>query len=227
MNLINAKITPGIVKEVVDDYGLIKATVYGVFSKDENPNDLPPIYPFFTTIHGTFSRPTVGEKIWVISSTDNPMELLYFKQPENTEDIKNVIKEVGSDQVEIVSNYDAKNGWAQIFFADGTGWMIRNDGVFINITNDKIVLSTKQKHRTISITDEGISLGSEGQSKEQAVLGNSLYKLLCTLSANIKGLSNTASISPYTASLAKPLMIIGQDIEDQLQDILSEEVTLD
>lgn len=98
MKLLNAQITPGVVKEIVDDFGTIKASVCGVFTENDSPDVLPPIYPFFTILHGTFSRPTIGEKIWVISTTDNPTQLLYFKQPELTEDIKNVIKETGSDQ---------------------------------------------------------------------------------------------------------------------------------
>ena len=188
---------------------------------------LPPIYPFFTILHGTFSRPTVGEKIWVISTTDNPTQLLYFKQPELTEDIKNVIKETGSDQCEILSNYDGKNGWAQIFFSDGTGWMIRDDKVYINLTNDKMILSTGTKHRTISITDEGISLGTENESKEKAVLGDSLTKLLDKLKLNIDCLAKAASASPNTVGLTHALTKMSQDLSTDIKSILSEHVTLD
>lgn len=227
MKLINAQITPGVIKEVVDDYGTIKASVCGVFTDNDAPDMLPPIYPFFTTIHGTFSRPAVGEKIWVISTTDNPTQLLYFKQPELTEEIKNVIKETGTDQCEIISNYDGKHGWAQIFFSDGTGWMIRDDRVYINLTDDKIVLSTKSKHRTISITDEGISLGTEGTSKEKAVLGDSLTTLLDNLKLNVDRLSKAAESAPYTANLVLPLNLMSVDLNADIKKILSENVTLD
>lgn len=227
MKLLNAQITPGVVKEIVDDFGAIKASVCGVFTENDSPDMLPPIYPFFTILHGTFSRPTIGEKIWVISTTDNPTQLLYFKQPELTEEIKNVIKETGSDQCEILSNYDGKNGWAQIFFSDGTGWMIRNDKVYINLTDDKMILSTGAKHRTISIMDEGISLGTENESKEKAVLGDSLTKLLDKLKLNIDCLAKAASDFPYTACLTPALTQMSQDLSIDIKSILSEHVTLD
>lgn len=227
MKLLNAQITPGIVKKIVDDFGTIKASVCGVFTENDSPDMLPPIYPFFTILHGTFSRPTVGEKIWVISTIDNPTQLLYFKQPELTEDIKNVIKETGSDQCEILSNYDGKNGWAQIFFSDGTGWMIRDDKVYINLTDDKMILSTGAKHRTISITDEGISFGTENESKEKAVLGDSLTKLLDNLKLNIDCLAKAASDFPYTAGLTPALTKMSQDLSTDIKSILSEHVTLD
>lgn len=227
MKLINAKIVPGTVQEVVDDYGTIKGSAYGLFSAEESTENLPPIYPFFTVTHGTFSRPTVGELIWVISTTDNPTELFYFKQRELTEDIKNIIEEVGSNQCEIISNYEGKNGWAQIFFADGTGWMVRNDGVQFNMTDEKIVLTTGSKNRTISISSDGISLGTEGTSKEKAVLGDSLSKLLQQLDINIKTLASTASASPYTTHLTNVINKMASDLDSSLQNILSENVSLD
>ncbi len=227
MKLQNAILTPGIVKEVVDNYGTIKATVFGLFSDNEEPDNIPPIYPFFTTLSGTFSTPTVGDKIWVLSVSDNPSELLYLRQPENTVDIKNVINETGENHVELLTNYESNNGWAQLFFDDGTGWIIRNDGVYIKLSTEEAIIDIGMKNRAFQISSDGISLGTIGGSKEKAVMGDSLVKLLNQLNVNIKTLASTAGASPYTTHLCSVINKISSDLDLSTQSILSENVTLD
>lgn len=229
MEFINARLTPGIVKEIVDDYGTIKASAQAVFSDAESTDVLPNVYPLLmTTTPGVYSRPVVGERVWVISNRDNPMQLMYFRQMQLTQEIDNVIDECGDDeQLHVLINREAKNGFAQLFFSDGTGWILRNDRTQIQLTDEKILLTTGSNNRTISIDDNGISLGTDGGSREPCVLGNQLKKLFNVLAEDFGELATQAAQGPYTSPLAQPFQKILLDINNNVDSITSQHVTLD
>ena len=75
MKLVNGEIRPGIVLEVLDEYGTIKGSCLGVFSDEDDPAMLPPIQQWPTSSGSSFNQPKVNDPIWVLFFNDNPQEL--------------------------------------------------------------------------------------------------------------------------------------------------------
>ena len=76
---MNGELRPGTILEVLTDEGVIKASVPGLFSAQDQ-EVLPPIYPFCVGGSNTFSTPNVGDEVWVLSFTDNLQQLYWFRK---------------------------------------------------------------------------------------------------------------------------------------------------
>lgn len=142
MKLINGILRPGTVVEV-GEFGVVKVEAQGLFSKEEDPSKLPPVYPFVDIIgnhSNTFSTPIVGDNVWVLNLTDNPLQLYWFRR-DSIKTNNPIFQEAGTENVEIICNRNASNGWASLFFSDGTGWIIRNDSSFIQIDKNGNIIS--------------------------------------------------------------------------------------
>ena len=71
---------PGKVMQVLED-GVIKASAPGLFSDQDDPELLPPIYPpFFTPHANAFSSVKVGDEVWILNFTGNSLQLHWFRK---------------------------------------------------------------------------------------------------------------------------------------------------
>lgn len=102
----------------------------------------------------------------------------------------------------------------------------RNDKIsLITIRNDNsIILTNGNTKRSIHISNESLSLGSENKSQQPSVVGDDNHKALQKLNKTIKDLSEemeknlklvgvAASASPYTRHLASPLKKYGLSVK--------------
>lgn len=231
---MNGELRPGIVLEVLTTTGVIKASVPGLFSAQDK-DVLPPIYPFCIGGSNTFSTPNRGDEIWVLSFTDNPQQLYWFRKDNfaqnngrkggKTRTGKNVQSETN---VEVISNRDSGPGTATIYFSDGTGWIIQNQNAVIQLDpKGHILLSNGQPHCTIEIGDDGISLGTEGGSLHPACHGDKVAKLFQKITQAFEALSVTAKANPYTTALATTIDQELEKFKDDFNYINSDTVTLD
>lgn len=213
MELRNAYLRPGKIREVIDQYGNVKCSVVGVFRDDEDISKLPPIAPspFMRTSSNNFIQPKVGDDVWVMLFRDNPQLLFYQFQGDakicNGTDLDN-----NYEDVEVFSKHDDD----KVFMYDSDdGWTLRHDKAFINL-NDEINISNG-KHG-ITITDNGIRLVG-GEEDQPMVLGNELMDCLQEL-YNI--LSKTA-VSAMTSSQSAGGYLSGNlfSFKAKLQKILS------
>lgn len=227
MILKDGHIRPGRVLEVCDNFGTIKACCSGLFSDNDDPKLLPPVYPFHIGNQNHFSKPNVDDEIWVLFFPTNPQELFYWRK----DSIKDTLNEVLTDEcndAEVIASLDSGSGYAQIYFTDGTGWIISNDRAIIQIRKDgSILLDQGSKHRKIDINDDNISIGSEGKSAEPAVLGDKLEKTLEQIHDCLQAVGNAAKMSPYTATIGTTIDPYLQKISDAIDKIKSVHVTLD
>lgn len=202
MKLSKATLRPGNVLEVLDGYK-IKAQAPGLFTSEDSLEDLPPIMPWPGGVNtGAWSEPEPGQEVWILNLTDNPAELFWFRKdrlengsgaaPAAYEEVQNVEvlcdREIGPGQ------------WATIYFSDGTGWIIRNGSVQIQLSDGGIVLDTGSYGRKIEINEEGIHLGG-GAFEEPAVLGTKLQQVLENIYATLDAVANAASMNMMTAPI--------------------------
>ena len=161
MKLANATLRPGTITKVLNN-GKIKASVPGLFMKgDEDKN--PEIMPFFEICgdHANhFSTPVLGENIWVINTADNPRELYWFRKDKHIENNQFLFDEGGVTNVEILCNRNGANGWATIYFSDGSGWILRYNQDFIQIAPDSSITIKSSTGCDIILKEDKIYLHS-------------------------------------------------------------------
>lgn len=223
MKLSNGILRPGIVLEVLDD-GKIKASAPGLFS-EQDKKLLPPIYPFTTNHANSFSSPVIGEEVWVLNLTDNPLQLYWFRKDNFAENDKKII---GETNVEVLCNRETSSSWATLYFSDGSGWIIKNDESVIQIDrNGDILLSKSEPHRTIHINDDGISIGSKNSSSHPAAYGDVVVDALNEIK-DVLGLIQKVSLSnAITAPIAKAIGTSPATLSYTISKIESKHVTID
>lgn len=223
MKLANGILRPGTVLEVIEN-GCIKASVPGLFSS-EDIDKLPPIRPFFYGSANSFSQPSKYDEVWVLSMSDNPLQLHWLRKDDYIEKNKEILQE---ENVEIICNRESGMSWATIYFSDGSGWVIKNDDSKIQIRKDgSIVMGMGWPHRTIDITPKSISLGSEGGSQHSAAYGDSIEAFLEDILSLFQTISTTAMMNPYTLAIGQSIINKLPKLQQNIGTISSPHVTLD
>lgn len=227
MRLSNGQIRPGRVV-ATSITGEIKAVVPGLFSDQDEPSLLPPIYPFFVSNENSFSKVNINDSVWVIFFSDNPYELFYFRRNDNNKSLNSILEKEYKKVEVIASMNNGRGSYAQLFFTDGRGWIIRNGDSVISIESDgSIVLDGGMPNRQISIDSNSISLGSRGGSAEPAVLGDKLVDTLNKLNRVLLAVESAANTSPYTTWIAKAISTTQPDFQESISLVKSLNVTLD
>lgn len=227
MNLSAAHIKPGRVLQVVDDFGTIKACCCGLFSDQDEPDKIPPMYPFPFQAANGFSKLQEGDEIWVISFDDNNMELFYIRKDNIKKELNDLLSN-SYEEVEVLASKEMPLGMIQLYFTDGDGWIIRNVNSVINIRKDgSILLDSGSAHRKIDICDNSISIGSEGGSTHSAAYGDSVEVSLTILNNLLDAISVSAKKNPYTAFIGSTIDLFRPLFEQTIENISSPHVTLD
>ena len=228
MRLDEGKIRPGRVLSVVNELGIIKASVLGLFSDQDDPDKMPPIYPFFIGNKNSFTKVNEDDPVWVMFFDDNPYELFYFRKDNIEENLREILNK-DYENIEVLTSLENDWGYVQLYYTDGTGWVLRKEDSIIQIDKDgKIIFDYNgEPHRQISIDDNSISLGTIGGSSEPAVLGDKLTDSLNKLYLTLSALSEASDKNPYTAPLAMAMKSPLEQYKNSIQSITSQHVTLD
>lgn len=225
MRLINAIMRPGEVLEVLDN-GQIKASAPGLFMEEDKDLN-PPVFPFWELVGShcnVFSTPKVGDEIWVLNLSDNPLQLYWFRKDNHIEHNAHIFEEGGTENVEILCNMESGVGYATLYFSDGSGWMLRNDDSRLQIFPDgHIELGMNWPHRTVTIDTEAIKLGD---GTHPACYGDETASILLKICGLLQALGKASQISPYTAALA-PLFNQAKSIQEDIPGIKSLHVKID
>jgi hypothetical protein len=227
MKLINGTLRPGQVLEVLEN-GKIKASAPGLFSSQDQ-NNLPPIMPFFelSSSHAnSFSTPQVGDEVWVLNMSDNPLQLYWFRKDDHITNNSKIFEEGGSENVEIICNRESGMSWATLYFSDGSGWVLRNDDSKLQIYPDgHIELGMNWPNRTINIDSKAIHLGNS-EKEHPACYGDETAEVLLKLCGVLEAVGMMAKVNPYTMHLSQPLSSVSK-IKNDISGIISSHVKID
>ena len=229
MVLAAAQIRPGRVLKVEDEKGTIKAMCCGLFSEEDDPENLPPVYPFPLGCANTFSSPKEDDEIWVMFFSDNPMELFYIRKDNFPENLQDTLSQDYED-CEVLASRELASGMVQIYFTNGDGWIIRNVDSVIQMRKDgSILLDTGSDNRKIDICNNSISLGSEGGSEHTAGYGDEITTQFRNIGIILKGIADAAKATPFTAGIKMAIDSLMQstNYDEQCDKIESPHVTLD
>lgn len=222
MRLYNGTIRPGKIITILEP-GVIKASAPGLFSEVDKEK-LPPIYPFFNIMgshSNCYSEPKVGDEVWVMNFSDNPMQLYWFRKDKH---INNNI--TSGSNVEILCDRQCESGSASIYFSDGTGWVMTSSGSQINITKDGDIILDSKLGSTIHINDN-ISLGKVGGSSHTACYADECMKILSDITSLLSTIEVAANGSPYTKHIGAVMSGKPSSIAGKIPNIESKTVTLE
>lgn len=223
MRLETCEIRPGKVLQVIDNYGRIKASCVGIFSEQDDPDLLPPMSQFFKISSTQYSQPHVGDDIYVFVFADNPQLFLYVFRGDvavnNGEELDN-----DYEDSEILMKRQTENGEIRVAYDSDNGYDIGVNDSHINIDNDSNIHIVHKNGTAISITDDGISIGKDGESMYSAVLGEELVKSLNDIKTCLQTIKTAAAASPYTTQISNALA--SQIPTLKFDNILSDLVTL-
>lgn len=220
MKFINAEIRPGVIKEVVDTIGTIRADVYGLFTSEdaEEIGHLPPIKPLtMLGNRGSFSTPHTEDKIWVISSNVDSRLLYYIPYFDNElmtdlitngESLESATGEDVTDVIEVLLNVDDDGQVVQILYNTDDVLIIKNNASSIKLdgANNIIEICGEEDGSIISIEKDKVILGKE----DQAILnGDDTTSLLKDILSEIDALYGIfLSILPTMVSSASPATVM-------------------
>lgn len=213
---------PGRVIEVLGS-GNVKVSAPGLFAEEDKEN-LPTVMPFFGLHANSYSEPKEQDEVWVLNVDDNPLQLFWFRKDDRTEHNTDI---EGEENVEIICNREIGTGYATIYFSDGTGWMFRNGGAFINIKEDEIIIDPDIDHRVIHCCNDSISLGSRGGSAHMAGYGDEIQSALNMIQSALAAIRMAALPNPYTKAIGDAIGSIPDNLKTQITKTVSSNVTLD
>ena len=226
MKLSSAVMRPGRVIEVLDG-SKIRASVPGLFNKQDS-SVLPIINPFIMGGNANEqSYPNIHDEIWVLNDPETP-EALYWFRKDKTDENNSSLGINDSKHVEIICNRETDTGWATLMFADGTGWLVKNEGVFMQLGKDgDIIMSTGDPHRTISITDDCISLGTQGRSSHPAAYADKVEEAIGKISTMLKTMRTICKPIYITAPVAAAIGSTPEELDSIKSKIASNNVYID
>ena len=211
MNLKTAEMRPGKVLKVLDSKGTIKASCVGYFSEEDDPDKLPPVIPWPTASRTAYTAPQVGDLLWVVIFHDNPLALFYMfrrDSEDNDSELSNNYKDV-EIQMKRTDPNDRSKPVMEVSYNSDDGYKIANGGdsatVFqIDNNTEHDVHINHSSGTSISIQKDKISLGTDGQSKYSAVVGEPLCDALSKICSAIEAMLNACN-TPQTAPLKTAL----------------------
>jgi len=226
MRLINGEIRPGVVLEVLDEYGTIKGSCLGVFSDEDDPNLLPPIHQWPSASGTCFNQPKVNDPIWVLFFNDNPQELFYFFQADIKNHSSHILGKKPKD-AQILASRDSEMGKAQLYYSSDDGWKLSKDDTRFQIDKDNNITMQKEdlEERKIAIDEDGVFIG-EKENSQPAVLGNELQDCLNKIYNALQSLQMDLAGNPYTSPAAVGLGEKLPAIYNQMNKVLSKTVSL-
>lgn len=223
MKLINATLRPGRVLEVLEA-GNIKVMAPGLFNAEDKDNN-PPVMPFFGGHQNAYSQPEVGDEIWVLSQSDNDMDLRWFRKDDYVIPNQDLYKE---PECEVIVNRETGAGWASLYFTDGSGWVMTAYGTVIKIRTDgAIELNAGMPKRAITIGTKGISIGSVDGSAHPVGFGDKIEDCLNIISNALEVIKQAADTNLYTKPIGMALKPYKKKLEKAIPEVASAIVTVD
>lgn len=225
MNLVCGQIRPGKVLKILDSNGTIKGSCAGVFSMEDDPEKLPPIYPFLRTSPSQFVKPNIGDDIWVLCFTDNPQELFYIFQggsyDGSVRDKQTGDLEKYNNNVQILMSCDSGFEGAHLQFSNEEGWSMQNDSVVMTMGNEND-LEIKNDNGSFSMDDSGIHLSGDSHSVAR---GDVVMSKFNDLENMLKLFAKTLSMNQFTATAGASLENLINSYMTGYDEIESPQVT--
>lgn len=204
--------------------GRIKCTIPGVVHSDTTDEEaMPWIRCFKMGAYQTFSRPIVGQKVWVLISKTNYNEFWWFPFYENIDICQQYLEEYYDYQPDIFHARHTGNGDAMSTYDDKQGYLTKIEDDHINLKPNKELELDCQDCR-MCIKGNKVYLGDKDEAKhEPAIMGkkcetmrNNLQKQFIGLFKDAMKDQHTIKLAPYFKEIAN---ILPQDLKAEFTHV--------
>ena len=215
---------PGVVINAEDPEKLLRVKAAAPALFDPGTMDmeaLPWIYRFPMCGYQHYSKLMNGSRIWIIRNRTNCYEFWYIPFSNLNQNTIDVAK---SDADVLISRYTG-NANAQLFYnaEDGFKTVLNSSYTQINADGDVINMSNDMSSK---LYGGHYYVGKDDGEYEPMVLGRKLTDLFAKISSGLDELASTAESSPYTSQLSPTIRSIKADIDNNYQEILSDDCSL-
>lgn len=198
--LINYYIILGEIKYNDDPmkFGRVKCDMPGVIhSATSDEEAMPWIRPFKMSGYQTFTKPLVGQKVWVLCSKVNYNEYWWFPFYETQDFVQEYISANYDNQPDVIHARQGSAGDALFTYDDSNGYTLRLGDNHINLKPDNTMEILANSCR-IKIDGNKIYTGQGESIDECCLLGNKFKENRTTLSNYFEQLSNVSKPSPLS-----------------------------
>lgn len=215
---------PGVVINAEDPEKLLRVKAAAPALFDPGTMDmeaLPWIYRFPMCGYQHYSKLMNGSRIWIIRNRTNCYEFWYIPFSNLNQNTIDVAK---SDADVLISRYTGNDN-AQLFYnaEDGFKTVLNSSYTQINADGDVINMSNDMSSK---LYGGHYYVGKDDGEYEPMVLGRKLTDLFAKISSGLDELASTAESSPYTSQLSPTIRSIKADIDNNYQEILSDDCSL-
>lgn len=225
MTLADFEFMPGVIVDANDPKLLGRVKIVAPGFQDNSTMDVKDMYwttPFTSMGYQRLSKPSEGQKVWLLNNKKNKYESYYLPMWEANQNTAVAING-GADYDVLVSRSGNGTG-AQMHYNTTEGFTTEISGKAksnINPSGDITNLSNGTK---MSIEGASVLLGVTDDCTHPGVLGDELHTLLSNLAAKLNDTAIAASSNCYTSNLANPLNECVKAINDTLEKIQSQHI---
>lgn len=198
-------------------YGRIKCDIPGVIHSsaidiEAYPDAMPWVRPFKMHGYQTFSKPIVGQKIWVMISKTNYNEFWWFPFFETLDFVQDFITANYDSQPDVMHAREGSVGNAMFTYDDNNGYTIMLGDDHVSLKNDRS-MEISFNDCKVKINGNKLYCGSDNADYEPCVMGNKCREMRSKLSAVFDLLAQAANASPYTKHLYDGLSDVGSQFK--------------
>ena len=179
-------------------FGRIKCDIPGVIhSATTDEECMPWIRPFKMAGYQTFTKPLVGQKVWVLCSKVNYNEYWWFPFYETQDFVQEYISANYDNQPDVMHGRQGSAGDALFTYDDEHGYMLKLGENHINLKPDNTMEILANSCR-IKIEGDKVYAGQGESIDECCLLGEKFKDNRTTLSNYFEQLSNVSKPSPLS-----------------------------
>lgn len=195
-------------------FGRIKCSIPGVIHSDTTKEEaMPWIRPFKMYGYQTFSRPLVGQKVWVLVSKTNYNEFWWFPFHETTDIVQSYLDEHYDSQPDLFNAREFADTFAMFTFDTDDGYKMIIGEDYINLTTGhEATMACEDARLMIRGGKTYCGNGDDIGGYEPCVMGYKCKNLRSKLSQDLAVLKSAADGSPYTAHLSPAIDKLKSDI---------------
>ena len=236
MEFAEGRMRPGVVRKV-EDGGIIKASVPGLFSVEDPPEKLPPIRMFPCGAANSITQVKELDEVWVLNFEDNPAELYWIRKDdqEDAENNRKALDDTDNEKIkpgksaEVIFNKNDGGSQTALYASQESGTVLKKDDAYVQFDADgNINMGIGYPARDIKISKECIEIGagSSAGKPQPTVLGNNLEKVLNDVVEALATIQGAAKKNPYTMQIALCLEPCILKLQNETNSILSSNVKI-
>lgn len=197
-------------------FGRLKCDIPGVIHASTSTEEaMPWVRPFNMHGYQTFSKPIVGQKIFVLISKTNYNEYWWFPFHETTDLVQDYLNANYDNQPDVFNAREGSGGDAIFTYDDNNGYMMRIGDDHLNLKPDHSMEISFNECK-VKIDGNKVYCGSDNDSYEPCVMGHKCRDMRKELSNQFKLLSEAAGSSPYTMHLKGGLANISEQFKTDI-----------